>query len=136
MNTDQKFVKMLGDNINGWTYNYYEALPFVAELVIAGKVNLTPETDLDKLGDDLAKQYGNYDGDTFSSLLTFFVSLSKPLTMEALDELGIQIDDLWNIGLNRQDLEDLFLNNPRRSAELTLKAQKQFQPVYNQIGER
>lgn len=130
MNNEEKFIKMMGDNVNCWMSNYYNALPFVAELVIDGKVNLTPETDLDQLSNDLAEKYFAFDNDTFSTVLGCFYSLSQPLTFDVLDGLGIQLDDLWNIGLDRQDLENLFLNNPKKSAELMLKAQKAFQPVY------
>ena len=131
MNNEEKFVKMMGSNINCWMSSYYNALPFIAELVIDGKVKLKPETDLDQLSNDLAEKYFVFDADTFSTVLFSFVSLSKPLTFDVLDGLGIALDDLWDIGLDRQDLEDLFLNNPKKSAQLLLKAQKEFDPIYN-----
>lgn len=131
MINEDKFVSMMGENVNCWMSNYYNALPFVAELVIDGKVNLTPETDLDQLSNDLAKKYLTFDSDTFSTVLGCFFYLSQPLTLDVLDGLGIQLDDLWDIGLDRQDLEDIFLNNPKKCAELVLKAQKEFQPIYN-----
>ena len=131
MNNEEKFVKMMGSNINCWMSSYYNALPFIAELVIDGKVKLKPETDLDQLSNDLAEKYFVFDADTFSTVLFSFVSLSKPLTFDVLDGLGIALDDLWDIGLDRQALEDLFLNKPKKCAELLLKAQKEFQPVYN-----
>ena len=131
MNNEEKFVKMMGENINGWMSSYYNALPFVAELVMDGKIDLNPKTDLDQLSNDLAEKYLAFDSDTFSTVLFSFVSLSKPLTFDVLDGLGIALDDLWDIGLDRQDLEDLFLNNPKKSAQLLLKAQKEFDPIYN-----
>ncbi len=131
MNNEEKFVKMMGENVNCWMSSYYNALPFIAELVMDGKVNLTPETDLNQLSNDLAKKYFAFDNDTFSTVLSCFSALSQPLTPDLLDGLGIQLDDLWGIGLYRQDLEDMFLNNPKKSAELMLKAQKEFQPIYN-----
>ena len=131
MNNEEKFVKMMGENINDWMSSYYNALPFVAELVMDGKIDLNPKTDLDQLSNDLAEKYLAFDSDTFSTVLFSFVSLSKPLTFDVLDGLGIALDDLWDIGLDRQDLEDLFLNNPKKSAQLLLKAQKEFDPIYN-----
>lgn len=131
MINEDKFIKMMGENINGWMSSYYNALPFVAELVIDGKIDLNPETDLDQLSNDLAEKYLAFDSDTFSTVLFSFVSLSQPLTADVLDGLGIQLDDLWDIGLDRQDLEDIFLNNPKKCAELLLKAQREFQPIYN-----
>ena len=131
MNNEDKFVSMMGENVNCWMSSYYNALPFIAELVIDGKVNLNPETDLDQLSNDLAEKYLAFDSDTFSTVLGCFSSLSQNLTLDILDGLGIQLDDLWEIGLDRQDLQNLFLNNPKKSAELVLKAQKEFQPVYN-----
>lgn len=131
MINEDKFVSMMGENVNCWMSNYYNALPFVAELVIDGKVNLTPETDLDQLSNDLAEKYLTFDFDTFSTVLGCFFYLSQPLTLDVLDGLGIELDNLWDIGLDRQDLEDIFLNNPKKCAELVLKAQKEFQPVYN-----
>jgi hypothetical protein len=131
MNNEEKFVKMMGENINGWMSSYYNALPFVAELVMDGKIDLNPETDLDQLSNDLAEKYLAFDSDTFSTVLFCFTHLAQPLTLDVLDSYGIALDDLWDIGLDRQDLEDLFLNKPKKCAELLLKAQKEFQPVYN-----
>ena len=131
MNTEEKFVKMMGENINGWMSSYYEALPFIAELVIDGKVDLKPDTDLDQLSKDLAEKYLAFDFDTFSTVLFCFTHLAQPLTLDVLDSYGIALDDLWDIGLDRQDLEDLFLSKPKKCAELLLKAQKEFQPIYN-----
>ena len=131
MNNEEKFVKMMGENINGWMSNYYTALPFIAELVIDGKVNLKPDTDLDQLSDDLAKKYFAFDSDTFSTVLGCFSSLSQPLSFDVLDGLGIQLEDLWEIALSPKCMEEMFLNNPKKSAELLLKAQKEYQPVYN-----
>ena len=131
MNNEEKFVKMMGDNVNCWMSNYYNALPFVAELVLDGKVKLEADTDLDQLSDDLAKKYLAFDADTFSTVLSCFSSLSQPLTFDVLDGLGIQVDDLSAIGLFTFNLEEMFLGNPKKSAELLLKAQKAFQPVYN-----
>lgn len=131
MINEDKFVSMMGENVNCWMANYYNALPFIAELVIDGKVNLTPETDLDQLSNDLNEKYLTFDSDTFSTVLSCFSALSQPLTLDVLDGLGIELDNLWDIGLDRQDLEDIFLNNPKKCAELVLKAQKEFQPVYN-----
>lgn len=131
MNNEQKFVKMMGENINGWMATYYNALPFIAELVIDGKVVLDSKTDLDQLSNDLAEKYLIFDSDTFSSVLACFVSLSKPLTLDNLDGLGIQFDDLIEVRLSPKSIEEMFLNNPKKSAELVLKAQQEFQPVYN-----
>ena len=131
MNNEEKFVKMMGENINGWMSSYYNALPFVAELVMDGKIDLNLETDLDQLSNDLAEKYLTFDSDTFSTVLSCFSALSQPLTLDVLDGLGIGLDNLWDIGLDRQDLEDIFLNNPKKCAELVLKAQKEFQPIYN-----
>jgi len=131
MNNEEKFVNMMGANINGWMSSYYTALPFIAELVIDGKVDLKPDTDLDQLSDDLAKKYLAFDSDVFSTVLSCFSSLSQPLTLDVLDGLGIQTDDLSAVGLFTFTLEEMFLNNPKKSAELILKAQKEFQPIYN-----
>jgi len=131
MNNEEKFVNMMGANINGWMSSYYTALPFIAELVIDGKIDLKPDTDLDQLSDDLAKKYLAFDSDTFSTVLSCFSSLSQPLTLDVLDGLGIQTDDLRAVGLFTFTLEEMFLNNPKKSAELILKAQKEFQPTYN-----
>ena len=131
MSNEQKFVKLMGENINGWMSSYYNALPFIAELVIDGKVILTPKTDLDQLSNDLAEKYLVFDSDTFSTVLSCFSSLSQPLTFDILDGLGIQLEDLWEIILSPKSIEEIFLNNPKKSAELLLKAQKEFQPVYN-----
>jgi hypothetical protein len=131
MNNEEKFVNMMGANINGWMSSYYTALPFIAELVIDGKVDLKPDTDLDQLSDDLAKKYLAFDSDVFSTVLSCFSSLSQTLTLDVLDGLGIQTDDLSAVGLFTFTLEEMFLNNPKKSAELILKAQKEFQPIYN-----
>lgn len=131
MNNEEKFVKMMGENINCWMSSYYNALPFIAELVIDGKVNLNPETDLDQLSNDLAKKYLAFDSDTFSTVLFSFVSLSQPLTFDVLDGLGIGRGDLIEIALSPKYMEKIFLNKPKKCAELLLKAQKEFQPVYN-----
>ena len=97
MNNEEKFKKMMGANINCWMSSYYTALPFVAELVIDGKVKLEADTDLDQLSDDLAKKYLAFDADTFSTVLSCFSSLSQPLTSDVLDGLGIGWDDLIEI---------------------------------------
>ena len=131
MNNEQKFINMMGQNINGWMTSYYTALPFIAELVIDGKVNLKPDTDLNQLSDDLAKKYFAFDSDVFSTVLSCISSLSQPLTFDVLDGLGIGYDDLINTALSAESIEEIFLNNPKKSAELLLKAQKEFQPVYN-----
>lgn len=131
MINEEKFVKMMGENINGWMSSYYNALPFVAELVIDGKIDLNPETDLDQLSNDLAEKYLAFDSDTFSTVLFSFVSLSQPLTADVLDGLGIGFDDLIEISLSPKSIEEILLNNPKKSAQLLLKAQKEFQPVYN-----
>ena len=131
MNTEEKFVKMMGENINGWMSSYYNALPFIAELVIDGKIDLKPETDLDQLSNDLAERYFAFDSDVFSTVLSCFSSLSQPLTFDVLDGLGIQLEDLWEIALSPKGLEEIFLNNPKKCAQLLLKAQKEFQPIYN-----
>jgi len=131
MNNEEKFVNMMGANINGWMSSYYTALPFIAELVIDGKIDLKPDTDLDQLSDDLAKKYLAFDSDVFSTVLSCFSSLSQTLTLDVLDGLGIQTDDLSAVGLFTFTLEEMFLNNPKKSAELILKAQKEFQPIYN-----
>ena len=131
MNTEEKFVKMMGENINGWMSSYYEALPFIAELVIDGKVDLKPDTDLDQLSKDLAEKYLAFDFDTFSTVLFCFIHLAQPITAEILDTYGITVEDLWEIKLTPKNLEEMFLNNPKKSAELLLRAQKEFQPIYN-----
>jgi hypothetical protein len=131
MNNEEKFKKMMGANINCWMSSYYTALPFIAELVIDEKIELKPDTDLDQLSVDLAKKYLAFDSDTFSTVLFSFVSLSKPLTFDVLDGLGIGYDDLIEIALSPKCMEEIFLNNPKKSAELLLKAQKEFQPIYN-----
>jgi RNAse (barnase) inhibitor barstar len=131
MNNEEKFVKMMGANINCWMSSYYTALPFIAELVIDGKVELKPDTDLDQLSNDLAEKYFVFDSDTFSTVLSCFSSLSQNLTFDVLDGLGIQLDNLWDNALSPQQLEEIFLNNPKKSAELILKAQKEYQPIYN-----
>jgi len=131
MNTEEKFVQMMGENINNWMSSYYEALPFIAELVIDGKINLKPDTDIDQLSGFLAKKYLAFDSDTFSTVLSCFSSLSQPLTLDVLDGLGIQLEDLWKIGLYKEDIEKIFLNDPRKCAQLLFKAQRHFIPVYN-----
>ena len=92
MNNEEKFVKMMGENINGWMSSYYNALPFVAELVMDGKIDLNPKTDLDQLSNDLAEKYLAFDSDTFSTVLSCFSSLSQPLTFDVLDNYH-QFDD-------------------------------------------
>jgi len=131
MNNEEKFVKMMGNNINCWMSSYYTALPFIAELVIDGKVKLEPDTDLDQLSSDLARKYYVFDPDVFSTVLGCFSSLSQPLTSDVLDGLGIDWDDLIKIALSPEGMEEMFLGNPKKSAELLLKAQKEFQPIYN-----
>jgi hypothetical protein len=131
MNNEEKFVKMMGNNINCWMSSYYNALPFIAELVIDGKVELKPDTDLDQLSNDLAEKYFVFDSDTFSTVLSCFSSLSQPLTSDVLDGLGIDWNDLIKIALSPKCMEEIFLNNPKKSAELLLKAQKEYQPIYN-----
>jgi hypothetical protein len=131
MSNEQKFINMMGENINCWMSSYYEALPFIAELIIDGKVKLDSKTNLEELSEELARKYFAFSADTFSSLLGCFISLSSHISFEVLDGLGIAPEDLWEIGLNSKSLEDMFLNNPKKSAELLLKAQREFQPVYN-----
>ena len=131
MNKEQKFINLMGENINCWMSSYYEALPFIAELVIDGKVKLDSETNLEELSEELAQKYFAFSADTFSSVLGCFLSLSQPLTLDNLDGLGISFDDLINISLSPESIEKMLFNNPKKSAELLLKAQQEFKPVYN-----
>ena len=131
MNKEQKFINLMGENINCWMSSYYEALPFVAELVIDGKVKLNKETNLEQLSEELARKYFVFDADIFSSVLGCFLSLSSPIKFNVLDGLGIRPEEVWDIGLSLKDLEEMFLGNPKKCAELLLKAQQEFKPVYN-----
>ena len=123
----QRFKKMMGGEINCWSWNFHSALDYVASIVISGKVVLTFDTDLEKV----AKGFDTTDhnGEDIYGLFLLFLQFT-PQELD-LDALGIQEETLSEYGLTEDDLVEMFNDNPVEVARSLRDAQKEFQPNYS-----
>ena len=122
-----RFKKMMGEDINCWTWNFNSALDYVATLVTSGKVVLTSETDLEKI----AKGFDTTDhnGEDIYGLFDLFLAFTSADL--DLDRLGIDGEVLSMHGLTKEDLVQMFEGDPVNVARLLREAQKEFQPKYS-----
>ena len=122
-----RFKKMMGAEINCWTWNFHSALDYVSTLVTSGKVVLTPETDLEKIakGFDTTDHNGE---DIFGLFHLFLMFTASKLD---LDSLGIEEVILSEHGLTEDDLVQMFEGNPVEVARVLREAQQEFQPTYS-----
>ena len=119
---ETRFKKLMGQNLNGWMWNFAHALPYVADLVIEGKIALDAKSDVEIL----AKPFDTEDcnGEDIFGILHFFIMLStNPLD---LDSLGIDQEELDLIGMNSDDLEMMFADNPKKAAQFIKSAQEDY----------
>lgn len=124
---EQRFRKMMGEEINCWSWNFHSALDYVATLVTSGKVTLTFDTDLEKIakGFDTTDHNGE---DIYGLFLLFLQFTSSELD---LDSLGIEEEELSKYGLTEDDLVQMFEGDPVNVARLLREAQQEFQPKYS-----
>jgi hypothetical protein len=122
-----RFKKMMGAEINCWTWNFHSALDYVSTLVTSGKVVLTSETDLEKIakGFDTTDHNGE---DIFGLFHLFLMFTASKLD---LDSLGVEEVYLSEHGLTEDDLVQMFEGNPVFVARLLREAQAEFQPTYS-----
>ena len=126
----QRFKKMMGEEINCWSWNFHSALDYVATLVTSGKVVLTWDTDLEKI----AKGFDTTDHNGEDIYGLFHLFLMFTASELDLDSLGIGEEDLSQYGLTEEDINEMFNDNPVEVARSLRDAQKEFQPTYsNQI---
>jgi hypothetical protein len=123
----QRFKKMMGEEINCWSWNFHSALDYVASIVVSGKVVLTFDTDLEKV----AKGFDTTDhnGEDISGLFLLFLQFT-PQELD-LDALGIHEDALSMHGLTEDDLVEMFNDNPVEVARSLRDAQREFLPTYS-----
>jgi hypothetical protein len=123
----QRFKKMMGEEINCWSWNFHSALDYVATIITSGKVVLTPETDLEKIakGFDTTDHNGE---DIFGLFHLFLMFTASKLD---LDSLGIEEVILSGHGLTEDDLVQMFEGNPVEVARVLREAQQEFQPKYS-----
>jgi hypothetical protein len=123
----QRFKKMMGEEINYWSWNFHSALDYVATIITSGKVVLTPETDLEKIakGFDTTDHNGE---DIFGLFHLFLMFTASKLD---LDSLGIEEVILSGHGLTEDDLVQMFEGNPVEVARVLREAQQEFQPKYS-----
>jgi len=122
-----RFKKMMGEEINCWSWNFGSALDYVATLVTSGKVCLTFDTDTTKIakGFDTTEHKGEDIYGLFDLFLAFTASELD------LDRLGIHEDALSMHGLTEDDLVWMFQDNPVEVARVLREAQQEFQPNYS-----
>ncbi len=123
----QRFKKMMGEGINGWTWNFHSALDYVATLVTSGKVALTFDTDTEKI----AKGFDTIDhtGEDIFGLFDLFLAFTT--TELDLDRLGIEEEELKQYGLTEENLVEMFKDNPVEVARVLREAQEEFRPNYS-----
>ena len=118
------FKKMMGIEINGWTWNFHSALPYVSDLVVSGQVVLDKDVDTK----EIANQFGTHKhkGEDIYGLLDLFIALSKPETELDLDFCGISQESMTEFKFIPMDIEGVCEGNPIKVARLLAEAQKEF----------
>jgi hypothetical protein len=122
----ERFKKMMGQEINCWTWNFHSALDYVATIITSGKVVLTFDTDTEKVakGFDTTDHKGE---DIFGLFELFLAFTSSELDF---DRLGIHEDALSMHDLEEEDIIEMFKGNPVEVARVLRDAQKEFKPTY------
>lgn len=122
MNAEKNFKKMMGVSINCWMWNYYSALPYVSDLVTSGKIELTQDTDTEKVASDFVTE--EHDLESVSGVLDCF---QRFIASELdLDSLGIEREDLWEVKMSPRDLVELIDGDAVKIARLLREAQSEY----------
>jgi hypothetical protein len=123
----ERFKKMMGEEINCWTWNFASALDYVAGLVINRKVVLDNYIETEKV----AKGFDTTDhnGEDIYGLFELFLAFTQ--SELDLDRLGIHEDALSMHDLTTEDIIEMFHRDPVKIARVLRDAQKEFQPTYS-----
>ena len=129
MTNEEKFIKMMAPNINCWMWNYYNALDYVADLAINDKVTITKDSDCTELAKPFVTE--EFDLDSVENLLYCFQTFAFEDVIEIGDSMGITSDDLTEADLSLWDFINLFAGDPKKTAELLVKAKHAYVPTYS-----
>jgi hypothetical protein len=128
-NNEKVFKKMMGIEINGWTWDFHSALPYVSDLVVSGQVVLDKDVNTQKIANELATD--KYESESIYLLLDLFIAFCKPETELDLDFLGISEEAMREFKFIPMDIEGVCEGNPVKVARLLAEAQKEFIPTYS-----
>ena len=128
-NNEKIFKKMMGIEINGWTWDFHSALPYVSDLVVSGQVVLHKDVNTKEIANELTTD--KYESETIYLLLDLFIAFSKPETELDLDLCGISEEAMTEFKFIPMDIEGVCEGNPVKVARLLVEAQKEFIPTYS-----
>jgi hypothetical protein len=126
---EEKFIKMMAPNINCWMSSYYVALDYVADLVINDKVTITKDSKFAEVAKPFVTE--EFDLDSIANLLYCFKIFAFEDSVEIGDSMGITSDDLTEADLSLWDFINLFAGDPKKTAELLVKAKHAYIPIYS-----
>ena len=128
-NNEKAFKKMMGEEINCWMWNFHNALPYVADLVISGVVTLDENTDTKKIAEECGTDKHN--GEDIYGLLDLFLAFTKPEEELDFDACSLSEESMREHNLIPMDIVSVVEGNPVKVARLLSEAQKEFKPVYS-----